>query len=644
MPDERQSTRIGKSVGGYRLESLLGRGGMSVVYVAEHMRLGRKVALKVLASPLSDDESFRERFERESRRAAEIDHPNVIPIYDAGDEDGELYIAMRLVEGSDLKTLLAGDGALDIGRAMFTLEQTASALDAAHERDLVHRDVKPANILIEQGSDRVYVTDFGVVKHTGSRGSTQTGFFVGTADYSAPEQIEGMDVDRRADVYALGCVLYEMLVGRPPFDRDAEVAVMHAHLTEPPPKVSDSRSGIAPAIDAVIERAMAKQRDERYDSCSELAGAARAAVLRQPVQRTAAAGVALGAAEPTTVEPELEAADSTASVPADQPGQPARRRGLMNWLRELPAWAVAAASAGLAALVAAIVVLAVTSSDDAREDPSASPAAADVTSAEPPAESPPPAAPDPIPPAPPAESDGGAGSGEVSGSGEGTGAGDGTGPGDSTGPGDGSGSGDSPGDGSGADGASEVEAQAGGEAAAPATGGTGEGTGSLSPDAEPGETLQAVIPPQLFRDCEVASEPSGAAFATALCAEEDQGDIRFSPDSIEVSVFATGRELDEAYAEALSALPTDVRPSEDVGRCNGTRWGGEGLWLHGPDRPGGRRFCAFDGDDALIVWSHRKFGQDDHVNALGVAREGGANHARLFDWWRFWVHRIGLSS
>jgi serine/threonine-protein kinase len=195
------TTRIGTTVAGYRLEKLLGRGGMSVVYLAEHVRLGRKVALKLLSAALSEDESFRERFERESRRAAEIDHPNIVPIYDAGDADGQFFIAMRYVQGADLKTLIKGEGPLNVGRTLYILEQAASALDAAHERDLVHRDVKPANILIEAPSDRVFLTDFGVVKHTASQGLTKTGFFIGTVDYAAPEQIEGLPVDARTDVY-----------------------------------------------------------------------------------------------------------------------------------------------------------------------------------------------------------------------------------------------------------------------------------------------------------------------------------------------------------------------------------------------------------------------------------------------------------
>jgi serine/threonine protein kinase len=261
------STRIGSTIAGYRLEALLGRGGMSVVYLAEHLRLGRKVALKLLAPALSQDADFRERFERESRRAAEIDHPNIIPVFDAGEADGALYIAMRYVKGSDLKSMLEREGALGVGRTLYLLEQAGAALDAAHVRDLVHRDVKPANILVEQPSEHVFLSDFGIVKQTtASRGLTRTGIFVGTVDYAAPEQIEGQGVDARTDVYALGCVLYECLTGRIPFAREGEVAVMHAHLTEAPPQVTAVRADLPTGLNSVVSRAMAKNRDERFQS------------------------------------------------------------------------------------------------------------------------------------------------------------------------------------------------------------------------------------------------------------------------------------------------------------------------------------------------------------------------------------------
>jgi len=234
----RADPRIDTDLAGYRIESLIGRGGMGAVYLAQHVRLGRKAALKVLIPELADDESFRERFIRESQMAAAFDHPNVIPIYDADEADGVLYIAMRYVEGSDLKSLLAKDGRLSLERTLAIVEQTASALDAAHERGLVHRDVKPANVLIAQPGDRVYLTDFGVAKQTTASALTRTGYFLGTVDYAAPEQIESKPVTAATDVYALGCVAYECLAGAPPFVKDSAVAVIHSHLVEAPPSLT----------------------------------------------------------------------------------------------------------------------------------------------------------------------------------------------------------------------------------------------------------------------------------------------------------------------------------------------------------------------------------------------------------------------
>jgi serine/threonine protein kinase len=269
-------TRIGTEVAGFRIESVLGRGGMSVVYVAEQMRLSRKVALKVLTTELAWDEQFRERFVRESHIAATIDHPNIIPIYDAGEADGLLYIAMRFVQGPDLREILKR-GFLGVGRTIFLIEQLASALDAAHAHALVHRDVKPGNILLEENTDHAYLTDFGVAKQTTARGLTSTGHFLGTVEYAAPEQIEGGPVDARTDVYALGCVLYECLTGSPPYEHGTEHAVLHAHLVDPPPSVTRLRPELPQAFDGVIASAMAKAPDDRFNSCGELAHAARAA-------------------------------------------------------------------------------------------------------------------------------------------------------------------------------------------------------------------------------------------------------------------------------------------------------------------------------------------------------------------------------
>ena len=310
------NTRIGATVAGYRIQSLIGRGGMSIVYLAEHVQLGRQVALKLLAPGLSADPEFRERFVHESRRAAEVDHPNVVPIFDAGEADGQLFIAMRYIEGCDLKTLIGREGSLGVGRTLFILEQAADGLDAAHDRNLIHRDVKPANILIAEPSERVYLTDFGVVKHTAAQGLTKTGFFLGTVDYAAPEQIEGLPVDARTDVYALGCVLYECLVGQAPFVRDGELAVLHAHLVQPPPVLSSALQ-VPKGLDAVIARALAKVKDDRYPTCGELIAAARQAALARrstsvPVVVADAAAVAVAGSEPT--EDEREPAPAAAEV------------------------------------------------------------------------------------------------------------------------------------------------------------------------------------------------------------------------------------------------------------------------------------------------------------------------------------------
>jgi hypothetical protein len=287
---------IGTVFAGYRITSVLGRGGMSVVYGAEHVRLGRMVALKLLSPALATDPAFQERFIRESQLAASLDHPNIIPIYDAGESEGFLYIAMRHVEGPDLGAVLEKEGPLALGQALFYIEQVASALDQAHSQGLVHRDVKPANIMIARPADRVYLTDFGVVKQTSSGGLTKTGFFLGTFEYAAPEQIEGRPVDGRTDIYALGCVLYECLSGEPPFLADTEASVIHAHLVDPVPMVSDKRPDLPRALNDVVATAMAKSIDERYGSCAELVRALRNAALGATVSGEGRPAAAAGQA------------------------------------------------------------------------------------------------------------------------------------------------------------------------------------------------------------------------------------------------------------------------------------------------------------------------------------------------------------
>jgi serine/threonine protein kinase/uncharacterized RDD family membrane protein YckC len=277
------SIQPGMDFAGYAIGERLGRGGMSVVYLAQDKRLGRRIALKVLSPELAEDERFRERFVRESRAAASIDHPNIIPIYEADEAEGVLYIAMRYVEARDLTSLIRREGQLDPERTLSVIEQVASALDAAHAHGLIHRDVKPGNILIVPGDewtrDHAYLADFGLTKLVSSGGSlTISGTTVGTINYMAPEQIEGGAIDGTIDLYALGCVLYECLTGSPPFDRPTDAAVMYAHLTESPPLVTHLRPDLPSGIDAVIATAMAKRKEGRFTTCGALASAARQAL------------------------------------------------------------------------------------------------------------------------------------------------------------------------------------------------------------------------------------------------------------------------------------------------------------------------------------------------------------------------------
>ena len=327
--------RQGELFAGYLIEIALGRGGMSEVYRAKNPRLGNLVAIKMLAPELTEDALFRERFIRESQIAASLDHPNVIPIHDAGEENGVPYIAMRYVDGPDLAQLIQRD-LLPIEHTVSIVAQVASALDAAHERGLIHRDVKPANVLIDRyvGLDSVphiYLSDFGIAKHTMSQsGLTSTGQFVGTIDYVAPEQIEGKQVDRRTDVYSLGCVLYECLTGVKPFQRDSNVAVMYAHLLEPPPRPSELRQETPAELDEVVAKAMAKSRDERYATCGELAAAARAPFARARAdapEPTVAAPVVLPTVVAPVVDPIVAAPplEPTVAAPRSSPPWPLPR-------------------------------------------------------------------------------------------------------------------------------------------------------------------------------------------------------------------------------------------------------------------------------------------------------------------------------
>src|SRR4051794_18067616 len=275
------STMLGASVAGYRVESVAGRGGMGVVYLARQIALDRPVALKLIAPDLARDEEFRARFARESRIAASLDHPNVIPVYEAGEDGERLFIAMRFVDGTDLAKMIAADGAIAPALAAELVAQAASALDAAHARGLVHRDVKPGNLLVtgeHSSRPHVYLTDFGLARRDGSSTSlTTTGQWMGTPDYAAPEQIDGYELDARTDVYALGCVLFEALTGTPPFGDRSRMAKAAAHLHEPPPTLRSRRPGVPAAFEPVVARALAKRPEERYESAGELGAAALAA-------------------------------------------------------------------------------------------------------------------------------------------------------------------------------------------------------------------------------------------------------------------------------------------------------------------------------------------------------------------------------
>jgi len=334
----------GDDFAGYRIEQRLGRGGMGLLYLALEPGLERRVALKLIAPEAASDDVFAKRFAEESRIAAAIEHPNVVPIYAAGEEEGVPWIAMRYVAGSDLGRRLAREGRLDPQEAVELIAQIGNGLDAIHAAGLVHRDVKPANVLLsgEPGAEHAYITDFGVARNVATEsGLTQTGRFVGTLDYVAPEQISGGPVDARVDIYALGCLLFKLLTGEVPFPREGEAARLYAHLHDPPPAPSLYVPEVPMALDDVVVRAMSKEPDDRYPSAGDLGRAAHAAFSGAPVaapERT----VATGAAATRESEP------PTQKLPDVPQAGPPRRRLLFG--------------AGALALVAAIVLAVMLSS------------------------------------------------------------------------------------------------------------------------------------------------------------------------------------------------------------------------------------------------------------------------------------------
>src|SRR6188768_15324 len=354
----------GDEFAGYRIERRLGRGGMGILYLAIEPGLERRVALKLIAPEAASEEVFTRRFAEESRIAASIEHPNVVPIYAAGEEAGVPYIAMRYVAGADLARRLVREGRLAPDVAVELIAQVGNGLDAIHAAGLVHRDVKPANVLLSggEGSDHAYITDFGVARNVATEsGLTQTGRFVGTLDYVAPEQISGGAVDARADVYALGCLLFKLLTGEVPFPKDGEAARLYAHLNDPPPAPSLYVPEVSMALDDVVIRAMSKGPDDRYPSAGDLGRAAEAALRGEaPVvpERTVATGAAATRtaetiaaessptqASPRATEPTRRLADdsSTSSRSASEPN---RRR-----------WALAGGVAVLAAALVVVIVL-----------------------------------------------------------------------------------------------------------------------------------------------------------------------------------------------------------------------------------------------------------------------------------------------
>jgi len=297
----------GARVAGYRLDEQIGRGGMAVVYRAYDLQLDRQVALKILDPALAEDSEFQQRFIRESKAAAAVDHPHIIPVFAAGEADGVLFIAMRYVAGADVRTLLDTEGPLPAWRAVDIAAQVASALDTAHDRGLVHRDVKPANMLRDRStgprSEHVYLSDFGLSKKTlAGVALTATGQLVGTLDYVAPEQIENRPVDGRADLYGLACATFEMLAGAPPFNRDQSLAVLWAQLSEPPPPLTARRPDLPAAVNQVMTRAMAKSPDARYQRCLDFVQALRAACQLAPAQDVRA-GLARDATAPADLAP-----------------------------------------------------------------------------------------------------------------------------------------------------------------------------------------------------------------------------------------------------------------------------------------------------------------------------------------------------
>ncbi len=312
----------GSLLGGYRLEEQVGAGGMAVVFRARDERLNRLVALKIMTPAMGSDDMFRQRFIRESRAAAAVDDPHIIPVYEAGEAGQVLFIAMRFVQGGDVRSLLRREGPLPPDRVASIISPVASALDAAHAAGLVHRDVKPANILLDRRPgrpDHVYLSDFGLSKSAEvSLGLTAAGQFLGTPDYTAPEQIEGLPVDGRTDQYALACAVFELLTGQAPFHRPETFAAIWAHLHKPPPSLTERRSELSPAVDPVMAKALAKAQVDRYPTCSEFADALRDALGLGPYHLGSSSDPGLSWTSPRGAT--VSASPAVSPTPAPNPG------------------------------------------------------------------------------------------------------------------------------------------------------------------------------------------------------------------------------------------------------------------------------------------------------------------------------------
>jgi serine/threonine protein kinase len=313
--------RPGDVLGGFRVDDVIGIGGMAIVYRAEQVSLGRQVALKVLSSKLTNDEVFRERFRREGMHAAALEHPNIVPVYDSDEQDGLLYLAMRLVEGTNLAELIQTRG-LTADQTVEILRPIASALDTAHAGGLIHRDVKPQNILItDQGHP--YLADFGVAKGSNTSGLTATGGFVGSVNYASPEQIKGLTLTSASDIYALTAVLYQCLTDRVPYPRETDAGIMHAHLTEPPPTLPVV-AGADSDFHTVFARGMAKDPGARYGHAGDLINAAALSADRMPSVRRKAVPAfpdesSAQAGAVATETPRAAAAEMSAAAAAETP-------------------------------------------------------------------------------------------------------------------------------------------------------------------------------------------------------------------------------------------------------------------------------------------------------------------------------------